>query len=42
MKRGGKTEKMMRGGMAERPVGMKRGGKAAAKPMKRGGKTKKK
>jgi hypothetical protein len=41
MKRGG-AKKMMRGGMAEKPMAMKNGGKAGAKKMMRGGMAKKK
>jgi hypothetical protein len=38
----GKTKKMMRGGMADKPMAMKNGGKAGAKKMMRGGMAKKK
>lgn len=38
----GKAKKMMRGGMADKPMAMKNGGKAGAKKMMRGGKAKKK
>jgi len=38
----GKAKKMMRGGMADKPMAMKRGGKPAAKKMMRGGAAKKK
>lgn len=42
MKKNGEAKKMMRGGMAEKPMAMKRGGKLTAKKVMRGGMTKKK
>jgi hypothetical protein len=42
MKRGGAAKKMMRGGAMDKPIAMKRGGKADAKKMMRGGAAKKK
>lgn len=42
MNKNGKAKKMMRGGMAEKPMTMKRGGKSTAKKMMRGGAAKKK
>ena len=38
----GKTKKMMRGGMADKPMATKRGGKPGMKKMMRGGAAKKK